>query len=130
MNNLREMLAELIGAEVQEHVVKMGVRSQRLRFRQFDDATGQRIFASRPDEDAGDRGRRIVVEVIAASLCGPGDVAVNTPAQVKLLPTAALNALYEAAAVTNNIMLPELAVEPVTGGDNADPADEAASPNG
>ncbi len=122
MSHIRELLNELIGAEVQERVVTMGERSQRLRFRQFDDATGQRIFAPKEGEDPEARGRRIVREVIAASLCGSGSEPAGTADEVASLPTAALNALYEAAALTNNIALPKAA-------DNADPADEAISPN-
>ena len=130
-SSLRELLVELIGAEVQEHVVKMGARSQRLRFRQFDDATGQRIFAVRDGEDAGERGRRIVREVIAESLCGNGATPIGTADDVAKLPTAVMNVLYVAAATTNNITLPndDADSEAGTGGDNADPADEAASPN-
>lgn len=132
-NALRTLLADLIGAEVQAHPVTVAGKTKLLHFRQFDDATGRSIFAMQDGESADDRGLRIMRAVVAASLCDETGATVATLDDVKDLPMVALEPLYQPAARTNNIAAPaatEADTEAGTGGDNADPADEALSPNG
>lgn len=129
-NALRTLLADLIGAEVQAHPVTVADKTKLLHFRQFDDATGRSIFAVHEGEAGEERGLRIMRHVIAASLCDEAGVLVATLEEVRALPTVALQALFLKASVTNNIATIEADQQADgTGGDNADPADEAISPN-
>lgn len=125
MSRLRELLVELIGAEVQAHPVSIGGKSKVMHFRQFDDATGRVIFAVQDGETADERGLRIMKGVVANSVCNEAGELISTPEEVAALPNIALQALFGPAAATNNISTPAAGAAP----DDADPGDEAASPN-
>lgn len=130
MSRLRELLVELIGAEVQAHTVTLNGKAKTLHFRQFDDATGQRIFAVVEGESAEMRGLRVMRSVLAASLCDEQGQLAGSFEEVSQLPVAAVQALFPPAAATNNISTPSSALpEAVDGPADADPGDEATGPN-
>lgn len=125
MSQFRELISELLGAEIQLKTVHVGARSQALHFRQFSDAEGERIFRVVEGESVSARGTRVMRTVVAASICDVNGQLIATEDELAALPPGAVPALYLAAAEVNNLP---------TG--NADPdadehsgADEDESPN-
>lgn len=101
--SLRDHLLDLLGAEIQAHTIKLGRRQQVLHFRQFTDAEGRAIFRVVDGESDADRGRRTMRALVQASLCTPDGDPVSTADEVAKLSDGALQALFAAAAETNNL---------------------------
>lgn len=117
--SLRDHLIDLLGAEIQAHTVKLGRRQQQLHFRQITDAEGRGIFLPVDGESAADRGRRTMRALVQASLCTPDGEPVSTVEELTKLSGAALQALFDAAAETNNLSLVSADDEPdAEGGDS------------
>ncbi len=129
MARLRELLVELIGAEVQAHTVTLNSKTKTLHFRQFDDATGQRIFAVVEGESVQARGLRLMRSVVAESLCDAQGQLAGSFEEVSQLPVVVVQALFAAAAATNNIVTPDVVRNADEASSNADPGDEATGPN-
>lgn len=124
---LREILSDLIGAEVQQHPVTMNGQTKTLNYRQISDAEGRKIFGPSPDgESAEDRSSRIMVQLVVASLCDEDGKAITDEDEVRSLPYGSLAALVQGAYVTNNLVAkpqPEDAAE--DGGEGDVPAKKA-----
>lgn len=103
--SLRDQLADLLGAEIQAHPITIGGKSKTLHFLQFSDEVGKQIFRPIPEEAALERGVRIINELVAASVCDEAGQLISTPEEVAGLKAAVRQALFEKAALTNNIVL-------------------------
>jgi hypothetical protein len=102
--SLREALSELIGAEIQEHPITLNGKTKLMQFRQISDAEGREVFRPIEGESDADRGRRVVDALVAKStLDDQGNP--STLEEVERLPRAIKEALFQAAAKTNNIPL-------------------------
>lgn len=101
--SLRDQLLDLIGAELQPHDVTIGKKSKQFFFRQVSDEEGRTIFIPVDGEADDVRGRRIMVGLISASLCDAEGVKLSTPDEVAALPSAVKVALFNKAAITNNL---------------------------
>lgn len=117
--SLRDHLIDLLGAEIQAHTVKLGRRQQLLHFRQVTDAEGRGIFKPVDGESAADRGRRTMRALVQASLCTPDGVSLSTADEVEKLSDGALQALFAAAAETNNLSFASADDEPDAEGDDS-----------
>jgi hypothetical protein len=115
--SLRDHLIDLLGAEIQAHTVKLGRRQQVLHFRQLTDAEGRAIFKPVDGESDADRGRRTMRALVQASLCTPDGEPVSTVDEVAKLSDAALQALFGAAAETNNLSFAPVDDEPAVEGE-------------
>jgi hypothetical protein len=102
---LVDSIAEMLGAEIQQHEIKVGSKIKTFFFRQFDDFTGRDIFKPRDGESTEDRGTRVMHALIAASACDESGVLTSTPDEVAALKSSVKNVLFEKAALTNNIAL-------------------------
>lgn len=98
------MLADLIGAEIQQHTISIGDKTKELHFRQISDAEGQVIYAPGPEgETSQQRGRRIMNALVAASVCDEHGERISDVEEVSQLPGPVVFALSAAAVKTNNI---------------------------
>jgi hypothetical protein len=118
LNSLREYLADLIGAEIQVHDVELNGKTKKVTFRQISDAEGRTIFAPGPDgESDQDRGQRVMTGLIAASLCDDDGKPRSSFEEVAALQQVVKVALYEKAAITNNLQAGKSEEAPAQQGD-------------
>ncbi|EIT70006.1 MULTISPECIES: hypothetical protein [Hydrocarboniphaga] len=103
--SLRDELSDLIGAEVQAHQITLNGKTKPLHFRQITDAEGRTIFRVVESESDADRGNRIMRSLVLASSCDASGERNATVEEVEGLGSATLQALFAAAAATNNIPL-------------------------
>lgn len=105
--SLRELLADLLGAEVQTRPVQWSGKKGTFHFRQISAEEGEAVFAETEGLTDRQRGRVVGCRLIAASLCTADGETVSTEAEVRKLPSGAINALYTAAADVNGMAKPE-----------------------
>ncbi|WP_421793864.1 hypothetical protein [Hydrocarboniphaga effusa] len=103
--SLRDELADLIGAEIQGHPITLNGKTKTLHFRQITDAEGREVFRPIEGESDADRGNRVMRALVAASACDANGQPNSSDDEVARLGSATLQALFVAAAATNNIAI-------------------------